>query len=107
MVKSMTRTAETKKSNSFHRDMTVSAIRAEEGEGRKVTLSFSSEEPYDRALFIEILDHGEGAVDLSRLNEIGCLLYNHGRDKVIGKVNRAWIENGRGQAEVEFDEDEE
>jgi len=87
--------------------MTVSAIRAEEGEGRKVTLSFSSEEPYERIFGPEILDHSEGAVDLSRLNEIGCLLYNHNRDKVIGKVNRAWIENGRGQAEVEFDEDEE
>lgn len=107
MTKWMLRTAETEKPNSFHRDMTVSGIRAEEGEGRKVTLSFSSEEPYDRALFIEILDHGEGAADLSRLNEIGCLLYNHDRDKVIGKINRAWIENGRGQAEVEFDEDEE
>jgi len=105
MAKQMMRAAETE--NNFHRDMTVSAIRAEEGEGRKVTLSFSSEEPYDRALFIEILDHSEGAVDLSRLNEIGCLLYNHNRDKVIGKITRAWVENGRGQAEVEFDDDAE
>ena len=114
MAKQMTRAAETGKENNcdlapgqYRRDMTVSAIRAEEGEGRKVTLSFSSEEPYDRALLIEILDHGEGAVDLTRLNEIGCLLYNHDRDKVIGKINRAWIENGRGQAEVEFDDDSE
>ncbi len=107
MEKSMTRTAETKKSNSFHRDMAMSAIRAEEGDGRKVTLSFSSEEPYVRGFGAEILDHSDGAVDLSRLNEIGCLLYNHNRDRVIGKVNRAWIENGRGLAEVEFDEDAE
>ena len=78
MAKQMTRAAETGKENNcdlapgqYRRDMTVSAIRAEEGEGRKVTLSFSSEEPYDRALFIEILDLGEGAVDLTRLNEIG------------------------------------
>ena len=54
----------------------------------------------------EILDHSEGAVDLTRLNEIGVLLYNHNRDRVIGKVNRAWIENLRGMAEVEFDSDE-
>lgn len=101
----MTRAEETV--NNFHRDMMASAIRAEEGEGRKVTLSFSSEEPYDRGLFIEILDHGEGAVDLSRLNSIGCVLYNHNRDKVIGKIIRAWVENGRGQAEVEFDDDPE
>ncbi|RKJ41938.1 caudovirus prohead protease [Acutalibacter sp. 1XD8-33] len=101
----MTRAAETE--NNFHRDMTVSAIRAEEGEGRKVTLSFSSEEPYDRIFGPEILDHSEGAVDLSRLNSIGCVLYNHNRDKVIGKITRAWVENGRGQAEVEFDDDAE
>ncbi len=107
MVKRMTRTTETDRPNSFHRDMAVSAIRAEEGEGRRVTLSFSSEEPYERIFGPEILDHGEGAADLSRLNEIGCLLYNHNRDKVIGRVNRAWIENGRGQAEVEFDDDPE
>lgn len=46
-------------------------------------------------------------MNLSRLNSIGCVLYNHNRDKVIGKITRAWVENGRGQAEVEFDEDAE
>ncbi|UVY23416.1 MAG: prohead serine protease [Bacteriophage sp.] len=80
-----------------------------EGEGneRKFILSFSSEEPYERWWGIEILDHSEGAVDLRRLNEIGVLLYNHNRDKVIGKINRAWIEEMRGMAEVEFDADDE
>lgn len=66
----------------------VSAIREEEGEGRKVALSFSSEEPYERFFGPEILDHAEGAVNLSRLNSIGCVLYNHNRDKVIGKITR-------------------
>ena len=80
-----------------------------EGEGneRKYILSFSSEEPYERWWGTEVLDHSEGAVDLTRINEIGCLLFNHNRDKVIGKINRAWIENARGMAEVEFDEDAE
>lgn len=79
-----------------------------EGEGneRKFTLSFSSEEPYERWFGVEILDHGPGAVDLKRLNEIGCLLFNHNRDAVIGKVNRAWVDGNRGYAEVEFDTDE-
>lgn len=83
------------------------AIRAMEGEGneRKFTLSFSSEEPYDRWFGTEILSHSEGAVDLSRLNSIGCVLYNHNRDKVVGKIVRAWIEGGRGNAEIEFDKD--
>ena len=91
------------------RELTVNSIRAMEGEGneRKFILSFSSEEPYERWWGIEILDNSDGAVDLTRLNEIGVLLYNHNRDKVIGKINRAWIEEMRGMAEVEFDADDE
>ena len=83
-------------------------IRAAEGEGgsRRYTLSFSSEEPYMRWFGNEILDHSTGAVDLSRLSDIGVVLYNHKRDAVIGKVTRAWIENNRGQAEIEFDTDD-
>lgn len=86
-----------------------SGIRSMEGEGneRKFTLSFASEEPYERWYGVEILDHSPDAVDLSRLNEIGCLLYNHNRDAVIGRVNRAWLDGGRAYAEVEFDTDEE
>lgn len=44
---------------------------------------------------------------MTRLNAIGVLLFNHNRDKVIGKISRAWIENQRGMAEIEFDTDEE
>lgn len=80
-----------------------------EGEGneRRFTLSFSSEEPYERWFGLEILDHSPGAVDLTRLNDIGCVLFNHNRDKVIGKVIRAWVESNRGYAEIEFDTDAE
>lgn len=76
------------------------------GNERKFTLSFSSEEPYERWWGIEILDHADNAVDLTRINDIGCLLFNHNRDMVVGKINRAWIENNRGMAEVEFDTDD-
>lgn len=91
------------------REVLSASIRAKEGEGneRKFILSFSSEEPYKRWWGVEILDHSEGCVDLSRLNEIGCVLFNHNRDAVIGKVLKAWIENGRGMAEIEIDSDEE
>ncbi len=84
-------------------------IRALEGEGneRKFVLSFSSEEPYERYWGREILDHNSTAIDLARLNSIGVLLFNHNRDKVVGKINRAWVENQRGMAEVEFDNDQE
>ena len=75
-------------------------------EKRTVTLSFSSEEPYTRFGETEILDHSDGAVDLTRLNEIGCVLFNHNRDIVLGKVLKAWIEDNRGVAEIRFDEDE-
>ena len=34
------------------------------------------------------------------------LLYNHHRDEVLGKVERAWIEGNRGKAIVVFDDDE-
>ena len=91
------------------RALSVCSIRAMEGEGneRKFTLSFSSEEPYNRWWGTEILSHTDGAVDLDRLNSIGCVLYNHNSNKVTGKILRAWIENGRGYAEIEFDEDAE
>ena len=79
--------------------------RAEEETGRRRTLSFSSEEPVNRFFGREILDHGEGAVDLRRLSEIGVLLFNHDMDKVVGRILKAWVENGRGMAEVEFDTD--
>lgn len=86
----------------------IAEVRAVEGEGneRKFILSFSSEEPYERWFGPEILSHAVGAVDLTRLNDIGVVLYNHKRDDVIGKITRAWIENGRGNAEIEFDDDE-
>ena len=85
----------------------MEAARAEGGDSRKLTLSFSSEAPYRRYFGLEILDHGEGAADLGRLNGSGVLLFNHHVDQVLGKVLRAWVENGKGYAEVEFDTDAE
>lgn len=83
------------------------AIRAVEGEERTFELSFSSEEPYSRWWGVEILDHTPGSVDLERINSIGCLLYNHNRDKVLGKVLKAWNDGTRCYAKVKFDDDAE
>lgn len=90
------------------RTLDTPSLQRMEGDGneRKFILSFSSEEPYERWFGLEILDHSPQAVDLERINQIGCLLFNHNRDMVIGKINRAWLENNRGYAEVEFDTDE-
>lgn len=98
-----------KESSTFTRNLEINSIRKMEGEGndRKFQLSFSSEEPYERYWGREILDHAAGAVDLTRLQEIGCVLFNHDRDVVIGKVVRVWLENNRGYAEIEFDSDDE
>lgn len=80
-------------------------VRAVEGNERHFIISFSSEDPYNRCWGVEILSHADGAVDLTRLNEIGVVLFNHDRDCVVGKIIRAWIENSRGCAEIEFDTD--
>lgn len=113
LLKRETETSQKKRnserSGSLQRYLTNCSITRMEGEGneRKFTLSFSSEEPYDRWWGTEILAHTEGAMDLTRLNSIGVVLYNHNRDKVLGKILRAWVENSRGYAEIEFDQDTE
>lgn len=102
-------TRDNSRNGSLERFISDCSIRAVEGEGneRKFILSFSSEEPYERWFGTEILSHKDGALDLSRLNSIGVVLYNHNRDKVLGKILRAWVEDERGNAEIEFDDDAE
>ena len=88
-------------------------IRAVSEEGREVELSFSSENPVDRWFGPEILCHDEGCVDLSRLENVGSVLFHHGKDPVYGSLPIAKIksisidgETKRGKAVVVFDEDE-
>ncbi|MCD8294672.1 MAG: HK97 family phage prohead protease [Clostridia bacterium] len=97
-----------RKSRQGMRTQTANLTRkADDGEsGRKFTLSFSSEIPYDRWWGTEILDHAEGAIDISRLSEIGCILFNHNPDAVVGRITDVWVEDSRGMAEIEFDTDE-
>jgi len=102
-----TKTKENERAGTLQRCLSDCSIRAVEGAERRFELSFSSEEPYERWWGTEILSHAEDAVDLTRLNSIGCVLYNHNRDKVIGKIISASVENGRGKATIEFDEDNE
>ena len=61
-------------------------IRAVSEEGREVELSFSSENPVDRWFGPEILCHDEGCVDLSRLENVGSVLFHHGKDPVYGSL---------------------
>ena len=71
---------------------------------RSIEFPFSSEFPVARYFGNEVLQHDERSADLSRLNDSAPLLFNHDPDKVIGVVERAWIDGQkkRGYATVKF-----
>ena len=71
---------------------------------RTIEFPFSSEYPVARYFGDEILSHERGAADLSRLNNGAPLLFNHDPDRVIGVVERGWIdgEKKRGYVSVRF-----
>ncbi len=79
-------------------------------EARTVTLSFASEQAVSRWFGSEVLQIDAAAVNLARFESgLGVLLFNHGRDRVLGKILRAWIDAAtyKAYAEVQFDTDEE
>ena len=77
-------------------------------DSREMIVSFASEEPYERWFGTEILEVDSLAMDLNRFqNGLGCLLYNHNRDAVIGSIKKVWIDGNKAYASVEFDTDEE
>src|SRR6056300_699306 len=91
------------------RDLTGKYKRAElttfdEVEDRTYEFPFSSEFPVARYFGNEILSHEEKAADLARLNDAAPLLFNHNPDRVIGVVERAYIDGKkkRGYARVRF-----
>jgi len=91
------------------RDLTGKYQRAElttfdEVEDRTYEFPFSSEYPVARYFGNEILSHESEAADLSRLNDSAPLLFNHNPDRVIGVVERAYIDGDkrRGYARVRF-----
>ena len=77
-------------------------------EGRTFEFPFSSEYPVARYFGNEILSHDTKAADLSRLNDSAPLLFNHNPDRVIGVVERAYIDDKkrRGYARVRFSRNE-
>lgn len=75
-------------------------------EKRTASLSFSSEAPVRRWFGNEILLHGAENVDLSRLQSMGSVLMNHDPRIIVGPVTKAEIQNGRGMAEMLFDDDD-
>jgi phage head maturation protease len=108
MPKKTTQTPEKKNPEILTRTIDLNRESIVDEESRLVRLSFSSEEPVTRASFfsdpwIEVLGHERSEVDLQRLNNSAPVLYNHDRNERgsrIGVVERAWVENGRGYAEI-------
>lgn len=90
-----------------NRTLSLEAVRDINEEARSVELSFSSDAPVLMGWYYEILEHKKNSVDLKRLREMGCLLFNHNRDKVIGRLEKIRVEDGRGKCTAIFDDDEE
>jgi HK97 family phage major capsid protein/HK97 family phage prohead protease len=95
----------------------ISALRSLEGnyqrteatvfsevEDRTFEFPFSSEYPVARYFGNEVLSHDGASADLSRLNDGAPLLFNHNPDKVVGVVERAWVDGKkkRGYVKVRF-----
>ena len=83
-------------------------VREVEKEDRTLEFPFSSEQPVARYFGNEVLEHTERSADLSRLNDGAPLLWNHDPSRVIGVVERAWIDEKkkRGYARVRFSEED-
>lgn len=86
---------------------TIDGARADDPEkdDRRVTMTFSSEEPVLRYFGFEVLGHEDGEVDLVRLaSGRAALLTDHTQsiDAQVGVVEKAWIEDGKGRAVVRF-----
>ncbi|MDH3636848.1 MAG: phage major capsid protein [Gammaproteobacteria bacterium] len=92
-------------STTQYREASIKREHVEE-ETRTVDIAFSSDEPIRRQFFgdvwDEVLAHDKSTPDLSRMNDGAALLMDHnGRDQ-IGRVERAWVEGGKGRATVRF-----
>ena len=74
----------------------------DEEEENTLKFSFSSENPVARYAYDEVLDHSEGAIDMTRLNNSAPLLFNHNVDKPIGVVERAWVDDRKGYARIRW-----
>lgn len=85
----------------FEREAVIEIQTREEGK-ESFRFSFSSEQPVERWFGPEVLSHDADAADFSRLNNgAGPYLWNHNREVVLGRVDRAWIDSDRrGYCEV-------
>jgi HK97 family phage major capsid protein/HK97 family phage prohead protease len=90
-----------KHSETFTREFALDRAKVNE-KARSIELSFSSEQRVERSFGGEILSHDPDAINLSRLNSGGPLLWGHDADQLIGRVERAWVEDRKARAIVRF-----
>lgn len=85
----------------LHREYNIRAENINE-ETRTITFSVSSEEPYERWFGIEVLSHDDGAVVLERFNNGAPLLFNHGMNNHLGKIEKSYIKDKKVYIEARF-----
>lgn len=72
-------------------------------EARTVEIAFSSEEPYERAFGVEVLNHDQQSMRLDRLNGGAAVLVNHDSGDQVGVVESARLDGDRvGRAVIRF-----
>ncbi|GBL02937.1 phage major capsid protein [Glaciecola sp. KUL10] len=71
-------------------------------ENRTAVISFSSEYEVERYGWFETLGHNRDEVDLSRIEQNGPFLCDHDWKDQRGVITKAWVEGGRGHAEIKL-----
>ena len=90
------------------RSLTLEVKPTGESDSRTLSFSFSSELPVERWWGAEVLSHEPESADLSRLNNGAAFLWNHDRDRVLGVLKSAWIEDDRrGYCTIRWSAEEE
>ena len=69
---------------------------------RTVEMTISSDAPYERYFGMEILDHREGSIDMSRISNGAPLLFNHNRDMHIGRIMEARTDGQKLRIKAKF-----
>ena len=71
----------------------AAVVETTEGDDRRVRMSLSSEEPVERNFGMEVLEHTEEAIDMSRIGSGSApLLLDHDMTKQIGVVEEAYLD---------------
>lgn len=88
----------------IHRAMAME-MKAVDEDARRVRMAISSEEPVERSFGMEVLDHGEGSIDLDFLNSGRApLLLDHDPEQQIGVIESVELDGSarRLRATVRF-----